>query len=112
MVQLYTIQIGYTQFAVKQMTPDEVEEVGHGVCNYSTCTIKIDTTQNMQCQIETLWHEVKHAIHNIADLGDESKEEEFVTRSAPLEIDTLRRNPGLMDLISGADTEVVIGPHN
>jgi hypothetical protein len=46
--------------------------------------------------VEVLWHEVKHAINELADIRDETSEEDSVRRSTPLEIAFLRDNPGVI----------------
>jgi hypothetical protein len=54
---------------------------------------------------ETLLHEVTHACHFVAGLGDGATVtcEEFVTRVSPVLLDTLRRNPELRDYITWMD---------
>lgn len=93
------VKVGYAVYDVIAMLPAEIDEVGAGVCNHRTCVIKIDTTQHWQKQIETLWHEIKHAIHVSVDLGDESKEEDYCSRSAPAEIAVFLDNPSLRQII-------------
>tara|TARA_R110000868_G_scaffold82356_6_gene232634 strand:- start:5123 stop:5449 length:327 start_codon:yes stop_codon:yes gene_type:complete len=44
---------------------------------------------------DTLFHEVKHAVNFVADLSNGSTEEEFVTRSTPMELEVLRNNEDL-----------------
>ena len=100
---LNVVRVGCFEYKILSMTSAEIDEVGHGVCNFSSCVIKIDTTQCHQKQVETLWHEVKHAVHKLADLGDDSKEEEYCMRAAPLEISVMRDNPRLMELLLGKD---------
>ena len=87
------LRIGHLDVSVQMMTEEESEEVGAGVANPRTCTIKIDGRLDWQLQVETLWHEVLHFIHFLADLGDESKEEEFVARTTPFHISFFRDNP-------------------
>ena len=93
------VRISYSQFHVQPMTAAEADEVGDGCCNLRDCVIKVNTTQSWQRQVETLWHEVKHAIHAHADLTDESKEEDFCTRAAPYELAVLVHNPKLVACI-------------
>lgn len=110
MVEIKTIKICFATFTVSLMSEVCADEIGaYGTCNLHKLTIRIADGIDPQLQIETLWHEVKHAIHQLADLNDESKEEDFVTRAAPLEIDTLRRNPGLGLLVAGLESEFTIG---
>lgn len=98
-----SVRVGHLDYKVVAMRGAEADEIGHGVCNFHTCIIKIDTSQCFQRQVETLWHEVKHAVHKLADLTDSSTEEEYCMRAAPLEIAVLRDNPRLMELLAGWD---------
>lgn len=49
---------------------------------------------------ETLWHEIKHAIHDFYGISDDvlrqSKEEEYVDYSGKMEITFMMDNPKLM----------------
>jgi len=101
-----TVKVACRVYSVIPMTKAEMDECSAmGVINHRTCTIKIDTDQNWQIQVETLWHEVKHAIHSIADLTDESKEEDYCSRAAPIELMVLLENKALMDCIMKGITD-------
>ena len=49
-------------------------------------------------QIETFWHEIKHAVNNQMDLSDDSSEEDFVLRGSKGELAVIRANPSLLDM--------------
>lgn len=94
------VKVGHLVYRVCEMTPEEAEEIeAYGVTNHRTCTIKINSTQDFRRQVETLWHEIKHAVHEIVDLDDGCKEEDYCRRAAPLEISVLCSNPQLLSLI-------------
>jgi hypothetical protein len=95
------VRIGPAVYKIVDMTPEEHEECeAQGLVNVHTCTIKINPRLSHFRQVEILWHEIKHAIHELADLGDDSKEEDYCRRAAPLELDVLCSNPQLVKLIS------------
>lgn len=93
------IRVCHATVSVLAMTRDETEEVGDGVCVSYRDIIKINTDLSDANQLETLWHELKHRINVIAGIGDDTREEESVSRSAPLEIAVLMDNPDLLDFI-------------
>ena len=105
-MKIRSVQVGPFRYSVSAMTSEEIgDDCGRGFINTRTCEIKIDTTYSRQIQIEVLWHEVKHAIHHLASLCDESKEEDYCTRAAPLDLMVLKDNPRLTKILLGEDND-------
>lgn len=49
-----------------------------------------------------LWHEIKHAINCLVNVDDETPEEQATTVQAPMELQVLRDNPGLVEFLTEA----------
>lgn len=83
--------------------PDHI----HGGCHNARLFMLVDTTFPRGQQRDTLWHEVKHAINYLADVGGEDKlgEEEMVGRTSTLELMVLRDNPELVAFLLAEDGE-------
>lgn len=94
-----SLRIGPFDYAVRMWTDEQSKShEADGMC--SETTIFIRRSLEDQRMLETLLHELLHAIHDIADLGDKSDEEEFTRRSAPLLLCVFRDNPELLSLIN------------
>ena len=100
-----TIQIGLLTYSVRFSTvhvkashPDWI-----GYCDYKNLEIVLCEDLPRQRIIETLWHEVKHAIYAWGNVWPETElnGESAVAAVAELEILALRANPLLADLILG-----------
>ena len=76
-----------------------------GGANHRKLTIAVDASIPMDQQRDTLWHEVRHAIDNLAAIGGDDKisEEESVERTCSLELLVLRTNPALVQFLLGDD---------
>lgn len=84
-----------------------------GGANHRTLTLAVDTSVPPDQQRDTLWHEVRHAISNLAAIGGEPlAEEEYVERTCSLELLVLRSNPALVAflLAEDDDAEGIDGP--
>jgi hypothetical protein len=69
----------------------------YGHTSHSFQEIVIDPTIPARLAATTLWHEVKHAI--AGTVGFESgkyEEEDWIARTAPMEVATLQGNPDLI----------------
>lgn len=87
-------------FRVVAMTADERDNIGDGVCNWSVDEIKINTDQSDINVLETLLHEVGHAVNASANITDASTEEDGVTRTTPIWMSVWRDNPDLLELLT------------
>lgn len=74
-----------------------------GRCDTEACTIVVDPRLAGTMQRETLTHEVLHACMDVIGAGDDlghDTEERVVRRLAPVLLDVLRRNPGLVSWLT------------
>ncbi len=63
------------------------------------CIIRIDATHNSQRVVETLIHEITHAIYHLYCISDEDKEERIVTAISRGWFQVYRDNPEVLDLV-------------
>ena len=61
--------------------------------------IRIDTTQKPQRIIETLIHEITHAIYSLYNVKDEDKEERIVSSMSRGWLQVYQDNPEIMSLL-------------
>ncbi len=61
--------------------------------------IRIDVTQKEQRVVETLIHEIIHAIYNLYNINDDDKEERIVSAMSRGWLQVYRDNPDLLKLI-------------
>jgi hypothetical protein len=98
-----TVQVGPFRYGITT-DPETLREIErregtacYGGANHRTLTLAVDVTVPPDQQRDTLWHEVKHAISNLAAIGDGPlSEEQYVERSCSLELLVLRTNPALV----------------
>ena len=64
----------------KVQTMDDLTDFGE--CDFNHRTIRLRRNQSEEQLIETLLHEINHAIWSMTDLEDKDKEETTVTRLA------------------------------
>ena len=50
-----------------------------------------------------LWHEIKHAVNQLANVEDETTEEAATTVQSPMELMVLRQNPDLVAYLTSED---------
>lgn len=94
------IQVLHRQFEVKVLTDGEASRNWvNGFCDLETDTIYIAGKMTLARQIEILFHEVAHAVHDVAALDDDSKEEDFAQRATPVWLVVFRDNSDLLKLI-------------
>ena len=82
---------------VKERLPDD----DFGEIDFETLVITISGRVDIQVQIETLLHELLHAINQLADITDDTAEEDVVTRTTPYLLALIRDNPELISGIQG-----------
>ena len=70
-----------------------------GAAEHGIGVITIGDKQNRDNQADTLLHEVLHAILSVYNLHDKTADEHFVALLATTLLDTLRRNPVLVDYL-------------
>lgn len=95
-----TIRVGPFKYNVIPMKDGESEQLdAHGSCSNKNLVIKIDKGQADQMVVETLFHEIEHAINHLADVDDKTEEEDAVRRTTPLRLAVFRDNPDLFRLL-------------
>jgi hypothetical protein len=90
------IHIGYMTFRVvltRADGPGDLGELDYGSTDFTTGTIYLIETLDLQQAFNTVIHEVRHAVHFTQGLEDEATEEEFVNRGTNGEIEMWVRNP-------------------
>lgn len=94
------ILVGHLVYTVRPMTADEADESGaEGICSQRRETIRVSTAQCDRLMLETLLHEVGHAINWLAAIDDSASEEDYVLRTTPIWMTVWRDNPDLLDLL-------------
>ena len=96
-----SIRVVNRVFEVREMEGDFVRCCSaDGLCDHNDDVIHVNTNQSRSQVIETLLHEVGHAINAVVGINDDSTEEEFVRRSTPIWMAVWRENPELFRLFS------------
>ena len=91
------IQVLHVKYEVILKPRTEMDD-DDGFCCDDRLLICVCSALPMQNQIETLWHEIKHAINTQMDLSDDSTEEDFVLRGTKGELAVFRSNPCLLEM--------------
>lgn len=97
-----TITIGPLTYQVKYVK--KLQNADKDPLNGQIClgegVIKIDPSAHEDHQRSTLMHEILHGVFYMAGIGAEPDhqvlDEELITRIAPILMDTLMRNPGIV----------------
>lgn len=95
-----TVKVCHLDYEVR--LSDEIMFQGYecdGLCDKDNCVIEVANGMSDALKVETLLHEIGHAVNSVAGLTDESTEEEFVARSTPLWILVFKENPLLIQCI-------------
>lgn len=98
------IHVGPYEYSVDQGTVAvaALDAGDDGSCDFHDVRITVNPARPEQVQRDTLLHEVLHAIGALtglrAELGDEA-EERVVSRLGSALLDTLRRNPELVEYL-------------
>lgn len=97
------IRIGNRDYAVRFFEADEEKLAtddlsGHVI--FAAGLIRIAKGQDKTWLLETLLHEIGHAINKLADLSDSSTEEDHVLRATPLWMAVFRDNQALLHLLN------------
>lgn len=99
---------------VKELQAHEREKSGGyaGFSDHSKLRIVVDATDAPDAQRETMWHEVKHAVHHLyANSGEKVDDETHIRKMAPMELAVLRDNPDLVAyLMDGVQRTVMLPP--
>lgn len=75
-----------------------------GYSDHVNLLILVDATEAMMAQRETLWHEVKHCVHNLfKNSGNAVDDETHIRYMAPMELCVLRENPDLVTFLLDGD---------
>lgn len=106
------IVVGATRYRVVEMTEEERDHVGHGVCNPAMGLIKIDMKQCDDQLLETLLHEVGHAVCSTAAITDHASQEDYILRTTPIWMQVWRENLRLMTMLGDYARQPVSMPFN
>lgn len=89
---------GYT-FRVAISTSDACEHLvdADGMCVFSELRIYLRADLDLQLAVNTVQHEVTHAINFVYGVTDDSTEEQFTTQHANGQTEVWLRNPRLMN---------------
>lgn len=104
-----SIQVGpypYTVKIVERLRSDSGEKLA-GHARHGQGIIEIDSEQSAICMRETLLHEVLHGVCSTVGLWDEKQtytEESFIRCVTAMLLDTLRRNPALVEYLTETPT--------
>ncbi len=73
-----------------------------GATNHSQLRIVVDPKLAHDQQVDTLLHEVEHAISHVAGIGDREKitEHEYIHRTNTIRLAVLRDNPALVAFVT------------
>ena len=97
LTQVRVLHMTYSVTFVDYCDLPDQEEWGH--CDLHRNRIIICRDASNQSLVDTLWHEIKHAINHEMGLHDKSTEEEFVLRGTKGELAVLRDNPTLREIL-------------
>jgi hypothetical protein len=97
-----SVQVGAMSFRI--VFDDALADAGDcwGRIDYPRQIIFLDSRTQPDHLAITVLHEVLHAVHRIAGVQSDAKEEAIVTQYAPLLLDVLRRNPDLVAYLTEA----------
>ena len=70
-----------------------------GLIDFESDSITINTAISEAQVVETLLHEIAHAVNAVANVNDHTSEEESVTRTIPIWMCVFRDNQKLVDLL-------------
>ena len=94
------IRVGHLTYSVRELTSDEVEHSeASGLCIIDKLVIAYDPRQPKVLLLETVLHEVSHAVNDFAHLTDKSDEEDHCLRATPVWMMVWRDNPALLNLL-------------
>ena len=105
-----TVKVGPYIYSVSTNESELRREETNGRVHLRGCTdsqhlkIMIDATLAVGMQRQTLWHEVKHAIVDVLTMSnDKRSDEDWIARTAPMELAVMRENPSLLAFMLGED---------
>jgi len=93
------LRIAHLEVVVLYLPMSEMES-DDGWVSVRQQLIKINRDQSDVNAFETLLHEVTHVVNAIADVGDETKEEDAVRRVTPIWMQVWRDNPKLLEALN------------
>lgn len=90
------LHIGYMTFRVVLTEVGGAGDLGendYGSCDFNKARIYVIESLDLLMAVNTVMHEIRHAIHFVQALDEESSEEDFTNRGTNGEIEFLLRNP-------------------
>jgi hypothetical protein len=108
-----TVRVGPYTYTVSQdvatLQAHEREKSGafSGYTDHSKLLIVIGPDEAPDAQRETMWHEVKHAVHHLFhnSRDEASSDEDHIRKMAPMELAVLRDNPTLVAYLLASDDD-------
>lgn len=95
------IAVLHRTFQVEAMNQELGDLCGDdGILDTQRDVIRVNLQLSDAQVIETLLHEIEHAINLVACVGDHTCEEDAVTRQVPVRMAVLRDNPKLLEIIN------------
>jgi len=93
-----SVLVGSMRYSIEDMS-DDMHELANalGLCDKTQLTIHIYPKQALPKLWATLWHEVKHAMHEESAINMKyDEEEEYVSNMERIECSVFKDNPTLM----------------
>jgi len=92
-----SVQVGLYEYNIIIGEPFHANDL-YGITTHSDLRIIIYPTGQDLVDLDTLWHEIKHAIWHMINLQDTDDEERIVRATATAELKVLQDNPDLLEL--------------
>lgn len=101
-VAAFRYAVVFDQAAMDRMRVEEKSDA-YGFTDHLKLRIVVATDRAPDQQVDTLLHEVQHCVHYAVSVGHKDKltAEELIGRANTVLLDTLRRNPGLVEYLCG-----------
>lgn len=78
------VKIGAYTYTIERLTATDTDlgEGNDGITNFDSLRVLIHDTLNFQNVVNTLYHELNHAVNHVFGIDDNSSEEDIATQSA------------------------------
>jgi hypothetical protein len=102
------VKVGGYTFRLTRVKPgeDDFEDDERGSVNFEQCHMKFDETLSLQVLVNTLIHELQHAINNVYAITDGAQEEHVAEQSGNGWSQVWKDNPRLWSWLTRAWREL------